>query len=957
MFFKEVEAKPDFVALEKKLLSWWYKSGLVKKYLHQNDKKTKRFSFLDGPITANNPMGVHHAWGRTLKDLYQRYHHMKGEKERFQNGFDCQGLWVEVEVEKELGFKNKKDIEKYGIDKFVEKCKERVRKFAQIQTKQSQRLGYFMDWENSYYTMSDENNYMIWYFLKKCWQHGWLYQGRDVVPWCPRCGTAISQHEILTEDYQEIKHESVFFKLKTRKPRVSFLAWTTTPWTIPANVALAVDPKLDYVLVEQEGEKLILAKERIKILKGDFRIVEEFKGEELVGLNYQAPFDDLPRLKQGLGNYQHRVVAADASILPVNIDEGTGIVHLATAAGSEDFALGQKEKLPVLEIVDEEGNYLNNLGFLTQQNAKKHPEIIINYLKTKEKGIYFYKTEKIKHRYPVCWRCKTELIWRLVDEWYIAMDKCSLMAPKTKDKEEDLTLRQKMIKVAKKIKWLPQFGLERELDWLTNMHDWLISKKRYWGLALPIWTCPSCGKFQVIGSYEELKEAAVQGWQEFLGHSPHRPWVDKIKIRCLCGAIMTRIKDVGNPWLDAGIVPFSTLNYLKDRSFWQLWYPADFITESFPGQFKNWFYSLIAMATVLEGTPPFKTVLGFGTLLGEDGRPMHKSWGNAIEFNEGADKIGVDVMRWLYCLAEPSRNLLFGCKLAEETRRRFHLIFWNVYKFFVTNANLYHFKPADLNENSTDLKLLDEWLVSRLNQLIKTVTFKLDQYHHAKAAAAIESFVVEDLSAWYVRRSRQRKESLSVLYPVLITLSKLLAPFNPFLAEEIFKNLTKKESVHLATWPRYHPEKIKKDLEKQMQLVRNLCKLFHAQRRSFKIKVKIPLKKATYKAWQRLVKEMEELIKEECNIYELSYQKSSAEGTFEIEADFTKDNLDEEAGEAREIIRRIQIERKRIGCQLNDWLEVILPHWPERFTKEIKKRTLTKKLIKGEQFKLKVIKT
>ncbi|MCJ7829691.1 class I tRNA ligase family protein, partial [Patescibacteria group bacterium] len=685
-------------------LKFWEDEDIFNKLRVQNAGKP-RWSFLDGPITANNPMGVHHAWGRTYKDLWQRFFNMRGCRQRFQNGFDNQGLWVEVEVEKELGFKSKKDIEKYGIEKFVNKCKERTLKFAKVQTEQSKRLGYFMDWENSYYTMSNENNYMIWTFLKKCHENGWLYKGKDAVPWCPRCGTAISQHEILTEEYQELTHDSVYFKLPviSNSSREAgsrsagqfsilnsyFLVWTTTPWTIPTNVALAVNPDFKYGAYQKDNETLILLKDlKDKILGNDWKLVKEFKGKELKDWSYQGPFDDLPRLKDVV----HKVVL-DKDL--VTAEEGTGIVHIAPGAGQEDFALSKKEKLPVVEAIDEEANYLTGFGQFSGQNAKKHPELIIEYLK-KEKSEFLFRVEKYTHRYPVCWRCKTELVWRVVEEWYIAMDE----------------LRPKMMAVTKKIKWLPSWGLERELDWLKNMEDWLISKKRYWGLALPIWEC-SCGSFEVVGSREELKEKAVEGWDKFEGKTPHRPWVDEVKIICsTCGKLAFRIKDVGNPWLDAGIVPFSTLKYQSDKKYWTKWFPADFITESLPGQFKNWFYSLIAMSTVLENTNSFKTVLGHGMVLGENGQAMHKSMGNALEFNEGADKIGVDVMRWMFTSQDPEQNLLFGYHQADETRRRFHLMLWNIYNFFVSYANINKFRVKEQESKRVEKNILDRWIIS-----------------------------------------------------------------------------------------------------------------------------------------------------------------------------------------------------------------------------------------------------
>ncbi|MCK4588598.1 class I tRNA ligase family protein, partial [Candidatus Woesebacteria bacterium] len=476
-FFNEVDLRADFPAMENRLLKDWYKKGIVKKYLQKNKNSKKYFSFLDGPITANNPMGVHHAWGRTYKDIWQRFKNMQGYRQRFQNGFDCQGLWVEVEVEKELKLKSKKDIEnlvpgdvKKSIAKFVELCKKRVYKYADVQTEQSKRLGYFMDWDSSYYTLSDENNYMIWHFLKKCHEKGLIYKGRDSVPWCPRCGTAISQHEMLTEDYKEVTHDSVYVKYPIKGRKNEFLlVWTTTPWTLPGNVAVAVDPKKEYAVAQRlvKGNTYYLLKDAAKRL--DLKVIKTVKGKELVGFNYESPFDNLPRVKKALGNYVHEVIPADERILEVSEKEGTGLIHIAPGAGSEDFQMGKKIKLPVIELIDEEANYLDGMGDFSNKNAKKHPEIILNYLKEAKDGEYLFDIVSYTHQYPACWRCKTELVWRVVDEWYIAID----------------PVREGMKKVAKKIHWIPEFGLKRELDWLNNMHDWLISKKRYWGLALP----------------------------------------------------------------------------------------------------------------------------------------------------------------------------------------------------------------------------------------------------------------------------------------------------------------------------------------------------------------------------------------------------------------------------------------------------------------------------------------
>ncbi len=967
-YFDPVDQKVDFPSLEKKILADWKKDKLQEKYLSKNAKSGKIYSFLDGPITANNPMGVHHAWGRIYKDLWQRFKNMQGYKQRFQNGFDCQGLWVEVEVEKELGLKNKKDIEnlvpgdkKASIAKFVELCKERVKKYSDIQTEQSKRLGYFMDWDHSYFTMSDDNNYMIWHFLKKCFDEGLIYKGHDVVPWCPRCETAISQHEMLTEDYKEITHDSIYIAYPVDgKKNTYLLAWTTTPWTLPGNVAVAVDSDKDYVEAEGEnGGTYILIKEAAERLKLDIK--KTFKGRELVGLTYKSPFDNLSRVSKALGEYKHKVIATDSMILPVTTEEGTGMVHIAPGQGAEDFQLGKKEKLSVIELINDESFYLDGLEEFSKQSAKKHPEIIIEYLK---KTDFLFKTEKYTHRYPACWRCKTELVWKVADEWYISMDKLL--------KETKKPLREMMVDTAKKINWIPDFGLERELDWLKNMHDWLISKKnRYWGLALPIWECKKCKTFEVIGGKEELKEKAVSGWEKFEGHTPHKPWIDEVKIKCSkCGEPSERILDVGNPWLDAGIVPFSTISkdnqseplYKTDKKEFEKWYPVEFITESFPGQFKNWFYSLLTMSTLLENKEPFKNVLGFATLFGEDGRPMHKSWGNAVEFNEGADKIGVDVMRWMYVRQNPTENLLFGYKIADETRRRFHLMLWNIYNFFVGYANVDNWQPVHSTEYKVQsANILDKWILSRLNQIIKEVTDSLNKYDPCSASSGIEKFV-SDLSLWYIRRSRDRvgpaaenkedKESFyQTTYSVLVALSKLLAPFTPFISEEIYKNLTKEESVHLSNWPSANEELISDNLQlvEQMQKAREIVERIHAQRKENKIPIRQPLLSVEVPSeFTDLDKDIVKIVSDEVNIKEIKLVKGPNTDKVKLNREITSE-LEEEA-KTRELVRKIQEERKSLGMNLTQKIEVTSDWLPsdKKLVQWLERKTLAVTIKKGE---------
>lgn len=928
--FKKVDPKLDLVKVEHEVMDFWDKNKIQEKYLHKNEKSKEKFSFLDGPITANNPMGVHHAWGRTYKDLWQRYNTMLGKKQRYQNGFDCQGLWVEVEVEKELGFKTKKDIEDYGIDKFVEKCKERVLKYSTIQTEQSKRLGYFMDWDNSYFTMADENNYMIWHFLKTCHKKGYLYKGHDVVPWCTRCGTAISQHEILTEEYKELTHPSIFVKLPIEgKENDYFLVWTTTPWTLTSNIALAVNPDLEYVKAKVGNEYYWISKAALSVIEQEYKIEEKVRGKKLLGLSYKGPFDELEAQK----GVVHKVIPWDE----VGEDEGTGIVHIAPGCGEEDFQLGKLHNLDVIAPLDDAGNYLPGFGDLSGKSVNDVRDAIFENLKSKR---MVYRIHDYTHRYPTCWRCKEELVFRLVDEWYIAMDK------KDPDDKKGRTLREQMIDVAKKIKWIPSFGLDRELDWLNNMHDWLISKKRYWGLALPIYECSNCGNFEVIGSKDELQKKSVSGWESFQGQTPHRPWVDNVKIKCSkCNENVSRVEDVGNPWLDAGIVPFSTIKkenkgeplYLNSRNEWKEWFPVQFITESFPGQFKNWFYAMIAMSTVLEDTNPYQTVLGFASVRDEKGEEMHKSKGNAIWFDDAAEEIGVDVMRWMYAKQNPVQNLNFGYHSANEVRRKI-LTLWNVYSFFITYAALDDWKPNKATEVPIEKRsVLDRWILSELNEL---VDFSGKEFSSFRAHTAMEKYekFIDELSTWYVRRSRRRfwkseddidkDGAYQTLYEVLITLCKLLAPVVPHLSETMYKNLGGVvESVHLDDWPKVNKKAIDKDLEKLMEKTRDVVNLGLSVRADSGIKVRQPLNSVTY-GGKKLSQELESIIAEELNVKEVKYSEKLGEIReveeakpigLELDTKITQELKNE--GIARDFVRFIQDGRKKANFNVEDRIE------------------------------------
>lgn len=963
MAFRDVPNRVDFPALEREVLNFWQEKKAFQK-TRELHKGEPGWSFIDGPITANNPMGVHHGWGRTYKDLMQRFFTMQGHELRYQNGFDCQGLWVEVEVEKDKGFKSKKDIEDYGLEGFVRQCKARVLRYAAVQTGQSIRLGYWMDWnepdqlrwladrllENprevitvegpngpvtdtvemivgrlglpelggSYFTFANENNYMIWTFLKKCWEKGWVYRGVDVMPWCPRCATGISQHEIVTDGYAELTHKSVTLRFPLinehgelrRDPQTgspeALLVWTTTPWTLTSNVAAAVGPDLTYAKVRQGDEVFYLAKGTLHMLKNQYEALAEIKGRDMLGWKYNGPFDDLPAANEIGGHTKLREltkgVAVSAKqahqVIPwdeVGETEGTGIVHIAPGCGAEDFQLGRQFGLPLVAPLTDEGIFVDGFGWLVGMHVSDVAEPIFEELK--KKGI-LYRIAAYTHRYPTCWRCKTELVFRLVDEWFISMGEVyDKPREQLTAEEKERSLRYQIMDVVDQIQWIPDFGYAREMDWLRNMHDWMISKKRYWGLALPIWVCDGCSNFEVIGDEKELKSRAVEGWEIFEGHTPHRPYVDAVKISCSkCGGVMSRIPDVGNPWLDAGIVPFSTLQYRSDPEFWRKWYPAQWITESFPGQFRNWFYSLLAMATVVDQSPPFLRNFGFATLLGEDGRPMHKSWGNSIEFNEAADKMGVDVMRWLYVTQKPENDLLFGFHRGDEARRQFHIPLWNAYSFFVTYANLDGWTPAssfdpDHPEGSApeSQNLLDRWILARINQLVQRVTASLTLSEIMEAANAISVFT-DDLTNWYVRRSRRRfwksehdadkNNAYATLYHVLVKLARVLAPFTPFLTEIIYQNLVANAregahtSVHHTRWPQVDVELKNQSLLDNMSLARTVASLGLAARSASNLKVRQPLARAMAYVTggkRTLTAELVDIITDELNVKEFEF--------------------------------------------------------------------------------------
>ncbi len=833
--FTSLPEKPDHPALEREILAWWEQEGIFERLREQNEGREK-WNFVDGPITANNPMGVHHAWGRTLKDVFQRYKALRGYDQRYQNGFDCQGLWVEVEVEKALGLNSKRDIEEYGLAEFAARCKERVAHFADVISEQDRRLGRWMDWANSYFTFSDTNIEYIWRFLKEVDRRNWLYKGHRSTQWCPRCGTSLSQHEQAGEEnYKELDHPSLFvrFPLAEREGE-SLVVWTTTPWTLPANVAAAVKPDAEYGLRD-----------------GDWRLAEEegdydrrVKGEELIGLTYRGPFDHLAP-QQGV---VHRVIPWDE----VSLSEGTGIVHIAPGAGTDDFELSRVHDLPVLVPIDEEGRMVPAYGEFAGLSTGEVEEPVIEALR--ERGL-LVDAGRIVHRYPICWRCKTPLVFRVVDDWFIAADE----------------IRQPLLDANATVEWTPGFYSKRMDDWLRNMGDWNISRKRYFGLPLPFYPC-ECGHLNVIGSRSELEERATGGLEQL--QELHRPWIDEVPIRCeQCDREVRRIPEVGDAWLDAGIVPFSTLGWqnaeqkpagnatgaaqgvtgadLPDHDYWEKWFPADWVSES-REQIRLWFYSMCFMSVTLDGRSPYKRVLAYERVHDETGREMHKSTGNAIEANEAIEQMGADVMRWIYSEQVPSQNVNFGYGPAGDVKRRL-LTFWNSVAFLATYANLEEFRPR-WDERPAPEKPLDCWLVARTDQLVTEATGEFDRFWTPGVLGAWESFV-DDLSNWYIRRSRRRfygadDAAFSSLWWALVQAVRVVAPVMPFLADRLWQVLVAEpcedapDSVFLAGWPQ--AEEVDRTLVDEMAVVRRVVELGRQARSGSGLKLRQPLRRLVF---------------------------------------------------------------------------------------------------------------
>jgi isoleucyl-tRNA synthetase len=838
--FAPLPAAPDHPALELDILDWWESEGIFERLRAQNAGKS-HWSFVDGPVTANKTLAVHTAWGRTLKDVFQRYKALRGFDQRYQNGFDCQGLWIEVGVERQLGLNSKPEIEEFGLEEFARRCREVVVWSATELIRGSKRLGQWMDWGNDYYTFSDTNIEYVWRVLKTVHERGWLYMGHRSTEWCPRCGTSLSQHELSQSGvYQDRADPSLFVRLPLADRRgEALVVWTTTPWTLPANVAAAVNPDAEYGR-RLNGEWVAVAR------YPDQTFAERRPGSELVDWRYIGPFDNLP---PGAA-VEHRVIPWGE----VSLEEGSGIVHIAPGCGGEDFELGRELGLDVLTPVDEAGHFYDDYGWLHGLGTAEAADQIVGDLG--ERGLLLH-AGLYEHRYPHCWRCDTPLIFRIADDWLISME----------------DLRGQLMDANETVEWVPAYMGKRMEDWLRNMGDWNISRRRYYGLPLPFYPC-SCGHLNVIGSKAELEARAVSGVDQL--EELRRPWIDRVPIRCeQCGEPVERVKEVGDVWLDAGIVPFSTLGWenpewvdegyatgaakgltkapLPDHAYWEKWFPADWITEM-REQIRLWFYSQLVMSVVLVGKSPFRRVLGYEKMLDETGREMHGSWGNMIEADDAFARMGADVMRWQYSAQPPNQNLLFGFGPAGEIKRKL-LTFWHSAKFFVDYANVEGFRPEWGSLEPEAERPLDRWLVARTHALVREATDAYDATLTVDVIRAFEAFM-DDLSNWYIRRSRRRfwdgdEAAFRVLWFALVQALRVLAPVTPFLAEHLWRNLVPDgpDSIFLAGWPEAREPDA--ELLAEVAEVRQVVTLGRKAREASSLKLRQPLRRLVVEGTER----------------------------------------------------------------------------------------------------------
>lgn len=889
---QSAEEKYDPPRIEKEIIDFWEKNDIFKKSLEMR-KNGKRFVFLEGPPTANGLPHPGHVLTRTMKDLMLRYKVMNGYYIERKAGWDTHGLPVEIEVEKLLGLKNKQEIEEYGIKKFNEECRTSVFRYEEAWKDMTKRVGFWIDMEHPYVTLKNDYIESVWWSLKKAWEKGMLARGHRVTPYCPRCGTTLSSHEV-AQGYRETTDPSIFIKFKVTDRDEYFLAWTTTPWTLISNAALAVNPDEWYVKIEYRGETLILSETRANVLfkNEDYKILDSRKGEEIIGTKYEP----LYTYAKPDGDCWY-VIGADY----VSMDEGTGIVHIAPAFGEEDYDAGQKYNLPMIQLVKPDGTFPEEVEKWAGTFVKDADAGIIEDLK--KRGLLM-SVQEYTHQYPFCWRCNSPLLYYAIESWFIRMSK----------------LREQLVENNEKIRWHPDYlKYGRFGEFLKEARDWSLSRKRYWGTPLPIWKCQECENEVCIGSVDELKNLTENFPEEY---DLHRPFVDELDVKCpKCGGNMKREAEVIDAWYDSGSAFFAQWHYpFENQEKFKENFPADFICEAID-QTRGWFYSLLAVSTLNFDESPYKEVLSLGHILDEKGLKMSKKARNYIEPKEIFDREGADAMRWyLISASAPWSPKRFYEQVVKDTLGKFLLTVWNTYSFYFTYSSLDNFEYNTKKVPFEKRCLLDRWIISRLHNLTRDVREKIENFELHKAARAIEDFVVRDLSNWYIRNSRKRfwteeetadkLAGYSTIHELLSTLSKLTAPFVPFISEKIYRSLGEGESVHLCDYPVCDDGRIDEKLEEQMDKVRDITEMARSLRAKRGIKLRYPLPRAIVVS-DRDISGLANILKEEINVKELEFSDSIApfmESLVKPNYSSLGPKFKDKAGEAASMIERLSPE-------------------------------------------------
>jgi isoleucyl-tRNA synthetase len=887
----------DFKKVEEGARKVWkkYKKEIEKAI--QEDPKKKLFSFLEGPPTANAPPALHHLEVRTFKDIICKFKYMQGFSVPRKGGWDCHGLPVEVQIEKKLGLESKKDVLKYGVGKFINDARNSVFSYIKDWNKSTEELAYWVDLKNPYVTLQNDYIESVWWSLKELYDKGMLYEGYKVVPFCPRCGTPLSSHEVAL-GYKDVKEESVYiaFKLKDKKGEY-ILAWTTTPWTLPGNVALAVGKDIDYVKVKlSDGDFLILGKDRLDVIKGDYEIVKEMKGKELEGLEYEPLFD----IKETQNKNSHKVILADF----VTTEDGTGVVHTAVMYGEDDYNVGIEKGLPAVHTVGQDGKFLDIVPKFAGKFVKDAEKDIIQDLKTRH---LLLKTEKITHSYPFCWRCDSILLYYAINSWFIKVSK----------------VKEKLLKLNKNINWYPGHIKEGRFGkWLESAKDWALSRFKFWGSPLPIWRC-ECGEEKAIGSVEELKKNASKKLGKEI--DLHKPWIDNVKLKCKCGKEMTRIPDVIDCWYDSGSASFAQFHYpFENKKEFEKRFPYDFIAEAID-QTRGWFYTLHVLGAVLFDKPAYKNVICAGHVVDEKGEKMSKSKGNIIKPDEMIGQTGVDAVRLQFCTSDAGNQKRFSYNLMKESVIPFLTVLYNCNNYY---------NQAEKKKAKNNLE--DKWIISRLNTLIKEVTKDLENYSLNDPFEKLLGFVIKEFSRGYIQITRDRDDTREILGEVLEKLSLLIAPFAPYISEHIHQNFDK-NSVHLSKWPKADEKKIDKKLEEKFAHAFSIIEKGLAERDKAQIGLKWPLAKAKISGKEKLKQDLQDIVMRQLNVKKLEFIDGE---TLEIELDIKLTPELEAEGYAREISRAVQAERKKKGLVKSDKIKLLVSSEKEFLDKISKEKEM-----------------